>query len=114
MGFARRYAWLKTIVIEISIDAVDSEKQMFATEQIEKKERTEVELLLNDGAELRGHLFVHPQDRLLRTLSDNRAFLPIEGDDGAVTLINKSRINRIRLMDQEIKRGQAIVLQIGQ
>ena len=114
MGFTRCYAWLKTIVIETSIDAVDPEKQMFGTEQIGQKEKTEVELLFNNGAELRGHLFVHQQDRLLRTLSDTRAFLPIEGDDGAVILINKSRINRIRLMDHRIKHGEVVVFHICQ
>ena len=87
---------------------------MFEAQQVRQKVKTEVELLLSDGTELRGHLFVNPQDRLLETLNDDRTFLPIEGYDGGVTVINKSTIHRIKLMDQEIKTGEVISIHIGQ
>ncbi len=87
---------------------------MFGAEQVRQKVKTEVELLLSDGTELSGHLFVNPQDRLLETLNDTRTFLPIEGNDGGVTVINKSTIHRIKLMDREVKRGQVIPMHIGQ
>ena len=86
---------------------------MFGVEQVRQKVKTEVELLLSDGTELRGSIFVNPQDRLLETLNDSRAFIPIEGDDGEVTVINKSTIQRIKLMDLEVKRGEVIPLHIG-
>ena len=87
---------------------------MFGVEQFRQKVKAEVELLLSDGTEMRGNLFITPQDRLLETLNDTRTFLPIEGNDGAVTVINKSTIHRIKLVDQEIKRGEVIPLHIGQ
>ena len=90
------------------------EEQMFGAEQVRQKVKTEVELLLSDGTELSGHLFVDPQDRLLETLNDTRTFLPIKGNDGGVILINKSTIHRIKLMDQEIKLREVTLTHIGQ
>ncbi len=41
MAFTRYWAWLKAIVVETSLDAVDSEKQMFGAEQVRQKVKTE-------------------------------------------------------------------------
>ena len=46
-------------------------------------------------------------------LNDTRIFVPAEGSNGDVVMLNKSLIARVILTDQSIERGQAAPAHIG-
>lgn len=87
---------------------------MLASNQLKPKTKAEVELVLTDGTSLRGSFFVAAQQRILDILNDDRAFLPFEGSDGVVTLLNKSAIARIKPIEQTVERAQAAPTFIGE
>ena len=57
--------------------------------------KTEVELTMTNGSVLYGELFLCAEQQVLDILNGDRQFLPFEGMDGAVSVINKSAIAKI-------------------
>ena len=85
----------------------------FGSEQVTQKLKHEVKLRLYDGTEVQISLFLSPQQRLVDMLNDTRIFLPAEGNDGDVVMLNKSLIAHVIPTDQSIQRGQAAPAHIG-
>lgn len=57
--------------------------------------KTEVELTLTNGKVLYGELYLRTEQQVLEILNDEKQFVPFEGMDGAVSLINKASIAQI-------------------
>ncbi len=57
--------------------------------------KTEVELTMTNGTVLHGEMFLCAEQQVLDILNGDRQFLPFEGMDGAVSVINKSAIAKI-------------------
>ncbi len=57
--------------------------------------KTEVELTMTNGTVLHGEMFLCAEQQVLDILNGDRQFLPFEGVDGAVSVINKSAIAKI-------------------
>ena len=57
--------------------------------------KTEVELTMTNGAVLYGEMFLCAEQQVLGILNSDKQFLPFEGMDGAVSVINKSAIAKI-------------------
>ncbi len=57
--------------------------------------KTEVELTMADGSVLYGEMFLSGECQVLDILNGEKQFLPFEGMDGAVSVINKTAIAKI-------------------
>ena len=57
--------------------------------------KTEVELTMTNGAVLYGELLLCAEQQVLDILNGDRQFLPFEGMDGAVSVINKTAIAKL-------------------
>lgn len=57
--------------------------------------KTEVELTLTNGKVLYGELFLRTEQQVIDILNGDTQFVPFEGMDGAVSVINKSSIAQI-------------------
>ena len=57
--------------------------------------KTEVELTMTNGTVLYGEMFLCAEQQVLDILNGDRQFLPFEGMDGAVSVINKFAIAKI-------------------
>ncbi len=62
--------------------------------------KTEVELTMTNGTVLHGEMFLCAEQQVLDILNGDRQFLPFEGMDGAVSVINKSAIAKITHYDK--------------
>jgi len=62
-----------------------------------QKTAVRVEIALADGSLVRGKLFVMLQSRLTDVLNDDRAFLPVEAEDGSFVAVAKSAIKHVTL-----------------
>lgn len=60
--------------------------------RLRTKEKAPVELVLEDGTVLAGHLFVGLGERVLDCLNDARPFMPFLQDDGTMLLIAKGTV----------------------
>ncbi len=85
-------------------------QQMFGSSanNFKTKVKAEVELTLNDGTLLAGNIFISPTERILDTLNDSRAFLPFERSDGLVTVLSKSIITHITLIERRTGQAQSM------
>ena len=57
--------------------------------------KTEVELTLTSGKVLYGEMFLRAEQQVLDILNGDVQFLPFEGMDGALSIINKTSIAQI-------------------
>ncbi len=57
--------------------------------------KTEVEVTMVSGSVLYGEMFIRDECQMLDILNGEQQFLPFEGMDGAVSVINKSTIAKI-------------------
>ncbi len=57
--------------------------------------KTEVELTMTNGKVLYGEMFLHDEQRALDILNGEKQFVPFEGMDGALSVINKAAIAKI-------------------
>lgn len=64
------------------------------------KVKIEVELELQDGSVMLGHVFGAPKQRLSDLLNDQRQFLPFAASNGIVTVLRKSSIRRATPVQQ--------------
>ncbi len=64
------------------------------------KVKIEVEIELQDGRTLLGHVFGAPKQRLSDLLNDERQFVPFENSAGLVTVLQKSAILRATPVQQ--------------
>jgi len=65
-----------------------------------QKEKLSVEMEIDGGARLMGHMFVAQNQRIPDLLNDDRDFLPFETTEGLITIIRKSTIRRVTPMNQ--------------
>ena len=65
-----------------------------------QKEKMSVEMEIDGGARLMGHMFVAQNQRIPDLLNDDRDFLPFETTEGLITIIRKSTIRRVTPMNQ--------------
>ena len=70
------------------------------TEPRLQKEKMSVEMEIDGGARLMGHMFVAQNQRIPDLLNDDRDFLPFETTEGLITIIRKSTIRRVTPMNQ--------------
>ena len=70
------------------------------TEPRLQKEKMSVEIEIDGGARLMGHMFVAQNQRIPDLLNDDRDFLPFETTEGLITIIRKSTIRRVTPMNQ--------------
>jgi DnaJ-domain-containing protein 1 len=70
------------------------------TEPRLQKIRLQVEMEIEGGTRLLGHMFVAQNQRLPDLLNDNRDFLPFETTEGLITIVRKSTIRRVTPMNQ--------------
>jgi DnaJ-domain-containing protein 1 len=66
-----------------------------------QKTAIRVEISLDDGSVIRGKLFVTLQGRLTDALNDDRAFLPVETEEGTFLALSKRAIRHIALPPAE-------------
>ena len=69
--------------------------------RIRTKEKEPVELVLEDGTNLTGHMFVGLGERVLDCLNDSRPFFPFLAEDGAMLLLSKRTVAVCRPLDGE-------------
>ncbi len=62
--------------------------------------KTEVELTMTDGSVLYGEMYLCAEQQVLDILNGDRQFLPFEGLDGDVSVINKTAIAKITPYDK--------------
>lgn len=62
--------------------------------------KTGVELTMTNGSVLYGEMFLCAEQQVLDILNGDRQFLPFEGMDGAVMVINKTTIAKITRCDK--------------
>lgn len=62
--------------------------------------KTDVELTMTNGSVLYGEMFLCAEQQVLDILNGDRQFLPFEGMDGAVSVINKTAIAKITQYDK--------------
>jgi DnaJ-domain-containing protein 1 len=65
-----------------------------------QKEKMSVEMEIDGGARLMGHMFVAQNQRIPDLLNDERDFLPFETTEGLITIVRKSTIRRVTPMNQ--------------
>jgi hypothetical protein len=65
-----------------------------------KKQRRKIAVGLDTGeGEELVYMFVHPSERVIDTLNDDRDFLPFERPDGSLTIVAKKIIRRLSPLD---------------
>ncbi|MEE8350816.1 MAG: DnaJ domain-containing protein [Rhodospirillales bacterium] len=74
---------------------------MFEKDNFVSRVRIEVDLVLTDGTTLRGSLFAMQKQRLVDIMNDPRGHIPIELEDGRVTVINKAVISTVTPIQQD-------------
>ena len=62
--------------------------------------KTEVELTMTDGSVIYGEMYLCAEQQVLDILNGDRQFLPFEGLDGNVSVINKTAIAKIIQYDK--------------
>ncbi len=67
--------------------------------RVRTKAKAPVEIVLEDGTNLAGHVFVGLGERVLDCLNDARPFLPFLQDDSTMLIIAKSKIAVCRPLD---------------
>ncbi len=67
--------------------------------RVRTKSKAAVELVLEDGTTLAGHLFVGAEERVLDCLNDARPFVPFLAADGAMLILAKAKIAVCRPLD---------------
>ncbi len=60
--------------------------------RVRNKDKMPVELVLQDGTNLTGHMFVGLGERVLDCLNDSRPFMPFLAEDGAMLLLSKQTV----------------------
>jgi len=60
--------------------------------RVRTKSKAPVELVLEDGTNLAGHVFVGTDERVLDCLNDARPFVPFLQADGTMLIIAKAKI----------------------
>lgn len=65
-----------------------------------QKAKLSVEMEIDGGARLMGHMFVQQNQRLPDLLNDDRDFLPFETTEGLITIVRKSTIRRVTPLNQ--------------
>jgi DnaJ-domain-containing protein 1 len=65
-----------------------------------QKSKLQVEMELDDGAVLRGSVFVSQRQRLPDLMNDDRQFLPFETTDGLITIVRKQVVRRVTPLKQ--------------
>lgn len=65
---------------------------MASSEHYLDKEARRVRLLLADGREIKGRMFIRQGDRIVDLLNDTRDFLPFEDEESSIIVINKASI----------------------
>ncbi|HUL07481.1 MAG TPA: DnaJ domain-containing protein [Candidatus Acidoferrum sp.] len=65
-----------------------------------QKVKLAIELEIDGGQRMLGHLFVSAQQRLPDLLNDAQTFLPFEGNDGLIKIIRKSIIRSVTPLGQ--------------
>lgn len=70
------------------------------TEPRLQKTKLQVEMEIDGGARLMGHMFVAQNQRIPDLLNDDREFLPFETNEGLITIVRKSTIRRVTPMNQ--------------
>ena len=63
-----------------------------AKRRVRSKEKAPVELVLEDGTNLTGHMFVQLGERVLDCLNDSRPFFPFLAEDGTMLLLSKQTV----------------------
>ena len=83
---------------------------MFASEDYRPKKKAGVQLLLHDGSELSGSLFLLANQRIVDIVNDPRMFVPFMRSDGTVIVLNKSAIMQIVPREQKTEPASVDVL----
>ncbi|MGH6932956.1 MAG: J domain-containing protein [Dongiaceae bacterium] len=65
-----------------------------------QKTKLQVEMELDDGAVLRGCVFVGQRQRLPDLMNDDRQFLPFETTEGLITIVRKQVVRRVTPLNQ--------------
>lgn len=65
-----------------------------------QKLKLSVEMEIDGGTRLMGHMFVQQNQRLPDLLNDDRDFLPFETTEGLITIVRKSTIRRVTPLNQ--------------
>lgn len=87
---------------------------MFGSDQqLKEKLKHQVDIHLRDGTEIQANIFLSRQQRLVDMLNDTRMFMPVENNDGAVIMLNKSSIAHVIPTDQSIERTEPVPMHIG-
>lgn len=60
--------------------------------RIRTKSKAAVEVVLEDGTSLAGHVFVSVDERVLDCLNDARPFIPFLQADGTMLIVAKAKI----------------------
>lgn len=63
------------------------------------KVRQRAELSLADGSQLAGHVFVEATSRIQDLLNRPERFFPFVDDSGAILLVNKDQVVKVRPQD---------------
>ena len=72
------------------------------------KRKIEVRVVMNDGAEMMGFMFLSVQQRTLDVLNDGRRFIPLLATDGMTHLLNVGSIARVCEISQEANAAVAV------
>jgi hypothetical protein len=75
---------------------------MYGEQKKIHKNKLLVELELDSGSVLTGHVFVGQQQRLSDLMNDEREFLPFEALDGSITIFTKWMARRITPLDKPV------------
>ncbi|KFB73654.1 hypothetical protein [Sphingosinicella sp.] len=67
--------------------------------RLRTKRKAAVELVLEDGTSLAGHMFVGPDERVLECLNDARPFIPFLQSDGTMLIVAKLKIAACRPLE---------------
>ncbi|MBV7257517.1 hypothetical protein KCG44_12050 [Pacificimonas sp. WHA3] len=67
--------------------------------RVRTKSKQAVEVVLEDGTNLTGHIFVGVGERVLDCLNDTRSFFPFLAEDGAMLLLSKRTVAVCRPLD---------------
>ena len=66
------------------------------------KERTEVEIIMNDGSTLQGSVFLEKRERVSDLMNNaDREFIPIKLHNGETLLVSRKNIAVCRPIDSE-------------
>jgi hypothetical protein len=60
--------------------------------RLRAKAKAAVEIVLEDGSNLAGHVFLGADERVLDCLNDSRPFLPFLQADGTMLIVAKAKI----------------------